>query len=134
MDVSGSPHRGVLTGADMAKWQAHVEVPLSYRYGAYEVQKAGVWSQGPVMLQQLALLKGFDLDGLDPAGPDFIHLQIECAKLAFADRDTFYGDPAFVEVPIDVLCRTATTPRGVSSSPRRHRSTIVPARSKASAP
>ncbi len=103
MDVSGSPHRGVLTGDDMAKWQAHVEAPLTYQYRNYEVCKAGVWSQGPVMLQQLALLKGFDLDGLDPAGPDFIHLQIECAKLAFADRDTFYGDPDFVPVPIDVL-------------------------------
>jgi gamma-glutamyltranspeptidase / glutathione hydrolase len=103
MDVSGQPHRGVLTGADMAAWQAHVEAPLSYTYGNYEVQKAGVWSQGPVMLQQLALLKGFDLDGLDPTGPEFIHLQIECAKLAFADRDTFYGDPDFVKVPIEVL-------------------------------
>jgi gamma-glutamyltranspeptidase/glutathione hydrolase len=103
MDVSGRPHRGVLTGDDMAKWQPHVEAPLTYGYRNYEIQKAGVWSQGPVMLQQLALLKGFDLDGLDPAGPDFIHLQIECAKLAFADRDTFYGDPDFVQVPIDVL-------------------------------
>ena len=103
MDVSGQPHRGVLTGNDMAKWQPHVEAPLTYPYRNYEIQKAGVWSQGPVMLQQLALLKGFELDGLDPAGPDFIHLQIECAKLAFADRDTFYGDPDFVEVPIDVL-------------------------------
>jgi gamma-glutamyltranspeptidase/glutathione hydrolase len=103
MDVSGSPHRGVLTGDDMAKWQAHVEPPLTYQYRNYEVCKAGVWSQGPVMLQQLALLKGFDLDGLDPAGPDFIHLQVECAKLAFADRDTFYGDPDFVPVPTDVL-------------------------------
>jgi gamma-glutamyltranspeptidase/glutathione hydrolase len=103
MDVSGNPHRGVLTGEDMAKWQPRVEAPLTYTYRNYEIQKAGVWSQGPVMLQQLALLKGFDLDGLDPAGPDFIHLQIECAKLAFADRDTFYGDPDFVQVPIDVL-------------------------------
>ena len=103
MDVSGSAHRGVLTGNDMATWQPRVEAPLTYTYRNYEIQKAGVWSQGPVMLQQLALLKGFDFDGLDPAGPDFIHLQIECAKLAFADRDTFYGDPDFVAVPIDVL-------------------------------
>jgi gamma-glutamyltranspeptidase/glutathione hydrolase len=103
MDVSGQPHKGVLTGDDMAKWQPRVEAPLSYTYGNYEVQKPGVWSQGPVMLQQLAQLKGFDLDKLDPTGPDFIHLQIECAKLAFADRDTFYGDPDFVSVPIDTL-------------------------------
>jgi gamma-glutamyltranspeptidase/glutathione hydrolase len=103
MDVSGERHRGVLTGADMARWQAHVEPPLTYDYGRYTVCKAGVWSQGPVLLQQLALLQGFDLDGLDPAGPDFIHWQVEAAKLAFADREKFYGDPDFVDVPIDVL-------------------------------
>src|SRR3979409_141291 len=59
------------------------------------------------MLQQLALLKGFELDGLDPAGPEFIHLQVECAKLAFADREKFYGDPNFVEVPIATLLSDA---------------------------
>src|SRR5690606_33849850 len=57
--------------------------------------------------QQLALLKGFDLDGLDPCGPDFIHLQIECAKLAFADREKFYGDPEFVDVPTSTLLSDA---------------------------
>ncbi|HEX5868526.1 MAG TPA: gamma-glutamyltransferase, partial [Beijerinckiaceae bacterium] len=103
MDVSGEPHRGVLTGDDMAKWQATIEAPISYQYGRHTVLKAGPWTQGLVTLQQLALLKGFDLDGLDPAGPDFIHLQVECAKLAFADRDTFYGDPAFVDVPVEAL-------------------------------
>lgn len=103
MDVSGERHRGVLTGADMANWQATVEGPLAYEYGRYSVCKAGVWSQGPVLLQQLALLKGFDLDGLDPAGPEFIHLQVECAKLAYADRESFYGDPNFVQVPIEAL-------------------------------
>jgi gamma-glutamyltranspeptidase/glutathione hydrolase len=59
------------------------------------------------MLQQLALLKGFDLDGLDPAGADFIHLQVECAKLAYADREEFYGDPDFVEVPMARLLSDA---------------------------
>jgi gamma-glutamyltranspeptidase/glutathione hydrolase len=103
MDVSGERHRGILTGDDMAGWQAHVEAPLTYDYGSYTVCKAGVWSQGPVLLQQLALLKGYDLNGLDPVGPDFIHLQVECAKLAYADRDTFYGDPDFVDVPIETL-------------------------------
>ena len=70
MDVSGSPHKGVLRADDMARWQATVEAPLTYDYGRYTVCKPGVWSQGPVMLQQLALLKGFELDGLDPAGPN----------------------------------------------------------------
>ncbi|MEY9757798.1 gamma-glutamyltranspeptidase/glutathione hydrolase [Bradyrhizobium yuanmingense] len=103
MDVSGSPHRGVLSADDMARWQPTVEAPLTYDYGRYTVCKAGVWSQGPVTLQQLALLKGFALDGLDPTGPEFIHLQIECAKLAFADREKFYGDPKFNEIPIATL-------------------------------
>ena len=107
MDVSGSPHRGVLSADDMARWQPTVEAPLTYDYGRYTVCKAGVWSQGPVMLQQLALLKGFELDGLDPAGPEFIHLQIECAKLAFADREKFYGDPKFSEIPIATLLSDA---------------------------
>jgi gamma-glutamyltranspeptidase/glutathione hydrolase len=107
MDVSGSPHRGVLTGDDMARWQAEVEPPLTYDYGGYTVCKAGAWSQGPVMLQQLALLKHFALDGLDPAGADFIHAQVECAKLAYADRETFYGDPKFVDVPIETLLSDA---------------------------
>jgi gamma-glutamyltranspeptidase/glutathione hydrolase len=107
MDVSGSPHKGVLSADDMARWVPTVEAPLTYDYGRYTVQKAGVWSQGPVMLQQLALLKGFVLDGLDPAGPEFIHLQVECAKLAYADREKFYGDPGFTEIPIQTLLSDA---------------------------
>ena len=103
MDVSGERHRGVLTGADMARWQAHVEAPLTYDYGRCTVCKPGVWSQGPVLLQQLALLKGYHFDALDPIGPDFIHLQVEAAKLAFADREKFYGDPDFVKVPAELL-------------------------------
>jgi len=103
MDVSGSPHRGVLTGEDMSRWQARVEAPLTYDYHGYTVCKAGAWSQGPVVLQQLALLKAFSLDGADPVDPEFIHLQVECAKLAYADREKFYGDPEFVDVPMETL-------------------------------
>ncbi len=106
MDTSGTPHSGVLTGDDMAKWQARVEAPLTYDYGRYTVCKAA-FSQGPVMLQQLALLKGFNLDGLDVVGPDFIHLVVECSKLAYADREKFYGDPDFVEVPFKTLLSDA---------------------------
>jgi gamma-glutamyltranspeptidase/glutathione hydrolase len=103
MDTSGTPHRGVLDGDDLARFEASVEAPIGYDYGSYRVLKCGPWTQGLATLQQLALLKGFDLDGLDPAGPDFIHLLVECAKLAFADRDTFYGDPDFVDVPVEAL-------------------------------
>ena len=106
-DSSGQRHCGVLSADDMARWRPRVEAPLTYEYGRYTVCKTGPWGQGPVMLQQLALLKGFDLDGLDPAGADFIHLQVECAKLAYADREEFYGDPDFVEVPMPRLLSDA---------------------------
>ena len=107
MDVSGRTHRGVLTGDDMARWHATVEAPLTYDYRNYTVCKTGPWGQGPVMLQQLALLKGFDFDKLDPADPEFIHLLVECSKLAYADREAFYGDPKFVEVPMATLLSDA---------------------------
>jgi gamma-glutamyltranspeptidase/glutathione hydrolase len=107
MDVSGRKHRGVLTGHDMATWQAHVEAPIHYDYGRYRIYKTGPWGQGLAALQQFALLKGFQLDGLDPAGPDFIHLVVEASKLAFADREAFYGDPDFVNVPIETLLSDA---------------------------
>jgi gamma-glutamyltranspeptidase/glutathione hydrolase len=107
LDTSGTRHRGVLAGADMARWAPRVEAPLTYDYGRYTVCKTGPWGQGPVMLQQLALLKGSALDALDPAGPDFIHLVVECSKLAYADREAFYGDPDFVEVPMATLLSDA---------------------------
>jgi gamma-glutamyltranspeptidase/glutathione hydrolase len=107
LDTSGKRHRGVLTADDMARWTPRVEPPPTYDYGRYTVCKTGPWGQGPVMLQQLALLTGFDLDGLDPATPDLIHLQVECAKLAYADREAFYGDPDFVEVPTATLLSDA---------------------------
>ena len=107
MDTSGEPHRGVLTADDMARWQAHVEQPLRYDYGRYTVCKAGPWSQGPVMLQQLALLKGFDFRDADPTSAEFVHLLVECSKLAYADREKFYGDPDFVDVPMTTLLSDA---------------------------
>jgi gamma-glutamyltranspeptidase / glutathione hydrolase len=107
MDTSGHRNRGVLTGQDMARWQATVEPPLTCQYGRYTVCKPGPWAQGPVMLQQLALLKGFHLDGLDVTGPEFIHTVVEASKLAFADREKFYGDPKFERVPMETLLSDA---------------------------
>ncbi len=107
MDSSGARHRGVLTADDMARWQPRVEAPVTYQYGRYTLCKGGFWSQGPVMLQQLALLKSFDLNRADPTSADFVHVLVECCKLAFADRDTFYGDPDFVQVPGETLLSDA---------------------------
>jgi gamma-glutamyltranspeptidase/glutathione hydrolase len=103
LDVSGRRHGGLLTGDDMARWEPPVEPPLTYDYRRYTVAKGGPWSQGPVLLQQLALLRGLDLDGVDPCGPEFVHIVVECAKLAFADREAWYGDPDFVDVPMPTL-------------------------------
>lgn len=103
MDGSGTRHRGVLTADDLAGWRAHVEAPQCYDYHGWQVAKTGPWGQGPVLLQSLALLKGFDMAALDTDGPDFVHLVTEAMKLAFADRDVYYGDPAFGDVPIDRL-------------------------------
>ena len=103
LDVTGRRHRGLLTADDLAGWGASVEPPLACDYHGYTLCKAGPWSQGPVALQQLALLKGFDLRGLSATDPAFVHTVVECAKLAFADREAFYGDPDFVEVPIATL-------------------------------
>lgn len=100
LDVSGRTHRGLLTGDDLARWQAQYEEPLAYEYRGVTVLKCGVWSQGPAYLQTLALLKGFDLDETSPVDPRFLHRVIEAQKLAFADREAWYGDPDFVDVPI----------------------------------
>jgi gamma-glutamyltranspeptidase/glutathione hydrolase len=95
-DLGLDGDRGLLRGPDMATWRATLESPLTYQYGAWRVSKTGPWGQGPVFLQQLALLAGFDLRALEPESPDLIHLLVECAKLAFADREAWYGDPRFV--------------------------------------
>ena len=103
MDVSGERHSGLLTGDDLAVWEASYEAPLFQQFGDYTVAKPGCWSQGPVFLQQLALLEGMGLEGMDPMGPEFVHTVTEAAKLAYADREAFYGDPNFVDVPMDTL-------------------------------
>ncbi len=94
-------HHGFLTADDMAGWEATLERPLSLDYRGHTVFKTGPWGQGPVFLQQLALLEGFDLADTSPA--ELVHVVVECAKLAFADREAWYGDPDFVDVPLDLL-------------------------------
>jgi gamma-glutamyltranspeptidase/glutathione hydrolase len=107
LDVSGRRHKGGLTGQDLATWQPTIEQPIHLDFGRYRVFKPGPWSQGPVLLQQLALLKGYDLDKLGRTDADFVHLWVECAKLAYADREAFYGDPTFVKVPMETLLSEA---------------------------
>lgn len=102
-DSEGNMQRAVLNADDMAGYRARVEAPVRGRYGDWEVAKCGPWSQGPVLLQTLALLRGTDLRGLDPHGADFIHLVTEAMKLAFADREIYLADPDFTDVPLQEL-------------------------------
>jgi gamma-glutamyltranspeptidase / glutathione hydrolase len=103
MDSSERQHGALLTGDDLASWQASLEPPVELDYHGWRVSKPGPWSQGPVFLQQLALLDRFDLGSLDRVGAELVHTVVECAKLAFADREAWYADPRFVDVPLDVL-------------------------------
>jgi len=107
MDATGQRRKGVVTAADMGAWQASTEAPATYDYRGLTVCKTGPWGQGPVMLQVLALLKGFDIAGMDTTGPDFVHTLVEAKKLAYADRDAWYGDPNFVDVPLKTLLSDA---------------------------
>ena len=102
-DASGSSHAALLDAADLAEWQAEVEVPLSLSFQDLEVYKCLGWTQGPVFLQHLALLKGYDLRSMGLNSAEYLHTLIETAKLAYADREAYYGDPHFDEVPFDVL-------------------------------
>jgi gamma-glutamyltranspeptidase / glutathione hydrolase len=106
MDSSGERHRGLLRGDDLAGWEATLEAPVTLDYHGHTICKTGPWGQGPVMLQQLALLAGYDLDAMG-SGPDFVHTVVECAKLAFADREAYYGDPDFTDVPLATLLSAA---------------------------
>ncbi|MEV6963398.1 gamma-glutamyltransferase [Streptomyces sp. NPDC051207] len=98
LDTSGTPHTGTLTGDDLAAWTATYEAPATYDWNGWTVCKAGPWSQGPALLQQLALLPP-ELPAYGSA--DYVHLLIEGCKLAMADREAWYGDAA--DVPLDDL-------------------------------
>lgn len=98
LDTSGERHTGTLNAADLAGWSAGYEAPATYDWNGWTVCKAGPWSQGPVLLQQLALLPP-ELPAYGCA--DYVHLLVEGCKLAMADREAWYGDAA--EVPLDEL-------------------------------
>ncbi len=103
MDATGTKHKAVLSREDMAGYSARIDTPLTYDYGDWTICKAGPWSQGPVFAQTLAILKHTGLAQMDPMGEEFVHTVIEAMKLAFADREVYYGDPDFAEIPLDVL-------------------------------
>jgi gamma-glutamyltranspeptidase/glutathione hydrolase len=102
-DASGRAHAGLLSAQDFAGFAAAIEEPVQVDYRGATVFKCPPWSQGPVFLQQLRLLEGFDLASMGRGSAEALHTWIECAKLAFADREACYADPAFEKVPLETL-------------------------------
>ena len=102
-DSTGTEHAGMLSYDDMADWHAIVEDPITLNYQGLEIHKCSSWTQGPVFLQQLAILEGYDLNKMGHNSGDYIHTLTESSKLAFADREAYYGDPLFDDVPMDIL-------------------------------
>ena len=94
---------GVMTEDDLSSYTGKIEEPASAPYRGYTVYKAGFWNQGPSLLQTLRILEGFDLHAMGQGSADALHTTVEAIKLAYADRDRYYGDPDFVKVPGDVL-------------------------------
>jgi gamma-glutamyltranspeptidase/glutathione hydrolase len=90
---------GLISLDDLKKYHAETDKPRATTYRGYEIMKPGFWTQGPVMLEALNLLEGFDLRSMGHNSPEYLHTVVEAAKLAFADRDRYYGDPKFSEIP-----------------------------------
>jgi gamma-glutamyltranspeptidase / glutathione hydrolase len=103
MDVTGRRNGSLLTGADLAAWRPSVEAPVTAEFRGLTVCKTGPWGQGPVFLQQLLLLDGLGIDDAEPGSAALIHTVTEAAKLAFADREAWYGDPRQSPVPLAEL-------------------------------
>ncbi len=94
---------GLIAYDDLAGFKADSDAPKVTTYRGYEVNKPGFWTQGPVMLEALNILEGFDLKAMGHNTPQYLHTVIETVKLAFADRDRYYGDPKFSKIPEEIL-------------------------------
>ena len=96
-------NRGLIAYSDLANFHAEIEEPKVGTYRGYEIYKPGFWTQGPVMIEALNILEGFDLKAMGHNSPQYLHTVVEAVKLAFADRDAYYGDPKFSKIPEEIL-------------------------------
>ena len=94
---------GLYSFKDFAEFETPMEDPISITYRGLEIYTNQTWTQGITLLQALTILEGFDLAALGHNSPQAVHLQVEALKLAFADRERYVGDPAFVDVPVQGL-------------------------------
>src|SRR3989454_1019272 len=103
IDGFSRDNRGLIRYEDLAEFKLQPEEPVSTSYRGYQVYKPGFWSQGPSMLEALNMLEGYDLRAMKYNSAEYLHTLVEVMKLAYADRDTYYGDPKFVTVPAERL-------------------------------
>jgi gamma-glutamyltranspeptidase/glutathione hydrolase len=94
---------GLIRYEDLKGYHAETDTPRITTYRGFEVNKPGFWTQGPVMLEALNILEGYDLRAMGHNSPQYLHTVVEAAKLAFADRDRYYGDPKFSKIPEEIL-------------------------------
>ena len=99
IDAFSKANNGLLRYEDMAAFRLSLEEPVSTTYHGNTVYKPGFWSQGPAMLEILNILEGFDMRSMTPTSVEYVHRAVEAMKLAYADRDTYYGDPKFSHIP-----------------------------------
>ncbi len=107
IDAFSRDNHGLLRYEDMAEFRLHPEDPVSTSYRGFEVYKPGFWSQGPSMIEALNMLETYDLRAMKYNSAEYLHTLAEALKLAYADRDTYYGDPKFVKIPAERLLSKA---------------------------
>jgi gamma-glutamyltranspeptidase / glutathione hydrolase len=103
IDAFSKANNGLLRYEDMAAFHLTPEDPVSTDFHGMRVYKPGFWSQGPTMIEALNMLSGYNLTAMQHNSAEYIHTLVEALKLAYADRDTYYGDPKFVKIPEDTL-------------------------------
>ena len=119
-------HQAPFDLSDFAEYFARVEEPARTTYRGYTVYKHGFGSQGPVLLQTLNILENFDLRAMGYASADYLHTVVEAMKLAYADRDTYYADPAFVQVPGEgLLSKDYARERAALIDPKKASTTYI---------
>jgi len=109
----------LLREGDFAAYRAKIEEPLTTNYRGIEVYKVSFWSQSPVFLENLNLLEGFDLKAMGQNSADYIHTVVEAMKLGYADRDAYYGDPAFSQIPMQLISKEYAGLRRPLINPRK---------------
>jgi gamma-glutamyltranspeptidase / glutathione hydrolase len=116
----------LLRAGDFAAYHAREEKPLETTYRGIQVYKVSYWSQSPVFLENLNLLEGFDLKAMGHNSADYIHTVVEAMKLGYADRDAYYGDPDFSQIPPELITKEYANLRRPLINPQKASAEHIP--------